>query len=51
VNGRTVNVVTSLQQPDPKNAGQYIPLTRGKIAIEIEFAEIWFRRIEVKSLA
>ena len=51
VNGRTVNVVTSLQQPDPKNAGQYIPLTRGKIAIEIEFAEIWFPRIEVKSLA
>ena len=51
VNGRTVNVATSLQQSDPKNAGQYIPLTRGKIAIEIEFAEIWFRRIEVKSLA
>jgi hypothetical protein len=50
VNGRTVNVATSMQQPDPKNAGQYIPLTRGKIAIEIEFAEIWFRRVEVKSL-
>jgi hypothetical protein len=50
VNGRTVNVATSLQQPDPQHAGQYIPLTRGKIAIEIEFAEIWFRRIEVKSL-
>jgi hypothetical protein len=50
VNGRTVNVATSLQQPDPKNAGQYVPLTRGKIAIEIEYAEIWFRRIEVKSL-
>jgi hypothetical protein len=51
VNGRTVNVATSLQQPDPQNAGRFIPLTRGKIAIEIEFAEIWFRRIEVKSLA
>jgi len=51
VNGRTVNVATRLQQPDPQNAGQFIPLTRGKIAIEIEFAEIWFRRIEVKSLA
>ena len=51
VNGRTVNVATSLQQPDPQNPGQFIPLTRGKIAIEIEFAEIWFRRIEVKSLA
>jgi hypothetical protein len=50
VNGRTVNVATKLQQPDPQNPGKYIPLTRGKIAIEIEFAEIWFRRIEVKSL-
>ena len=51
VNGRTVNVVSMLQQPDPQNPGKFIPLTRGKIAIEIEFAEIWFRRIEVKALA
>ena len=50
VNGRTVNVITSLQQPNPQKAGEFITLTRGKIAIEIEFAEIWFRRIEVKSL-
>lgn len=51
VNGRCVNVVSMLQQPDPQNPGQFIPLTRGKIAIEIEFAEIWYRRIEVRSLA
>jgi len=50
VNGRTVNVITSLQQPNPQKAGEYIPLSKGKIAIEIEFAEIWFRRIEIKSL-
>jgi hypothetical protein len=50
INGRCVNVVTGLQQPDPRNPGQYIPLTRGKIAIEIEYAETWFRRIEVKAL-
>jgi Domain of Unknown Function (DUF1080) len=50
VNGRAVNAVTNLQQPDPRNPGQFIPLTRGKIAIEIEYSEIWFRRIEVKSL-
>jgi ribonuclease Z len=37
--------------------GRMVPLevwgpegTRGKIAIEIEYAEIWFRRIEVKAL-
>jgi hypothetical protein len=50
VNGRTVNAISMLQQPDPQNPGKFIPLTRGKIAIEIEFAEIWFRRIEVKAL-
>lgn len=51
VNGRCVNVVTNLQQPDPADPSRFIPLTRGKIAIEIEFAEIWYRRIEVKALA
>jgi Domain of Unknown Function (DUF1080) len=50
VNGRTVNAAYNLEQPDPDNPGSFIPLTRGKIAIEIEFAEIWFRNIEVKSL-
>jgi hypothetical protein len=50
VNGRAVNAVTNLQQPDPANPGKFIPLTRGKIGIEIEYAETWFRRIEVKSL-
>jgi hypothetical protein len=50
VNGRTVNAASMLQEPDPQNPGKYIPLTRGKIAIEIEFAEIWFRRIEVRPL-
>ena len=50
VNGRIVNMISKLEQPDPQNPGQFIPLTRGKIAIEMEYAEIWFRRIEVKSL-
>ena len=51
VNGRAVNVCSRLQYPDPANPGRYLPLTRGKIAIELEYAEIWFRRIEVKKLA
>jgi hypothetical protein len=50
VNGRAVNVATQLQAPDLQNPGQFLPLTRGKIAIELEYSEIWFRRIEVKSL-
>jgi hypothetical protein len=51
INGRAVNAASRLEQPDPNNSGKFIPLTRGKLAIEIEFAEIWFRRIEVKSIA
>ena len=50
VNGRLVNVLTTLQQPDPNQPGKFIPLTRGRIAIEIEYAEIWYRKIEVKPL-
>jgi hypothetical protein len=50
VNGRAVNTLSQLQQPDPQNAATFIPLTRGKIAVQFEYAEIWFRRIEVKAL-
>ena len=42
--------MSGFEQPDPQNPGQFIPLTRGKIAIEIEYAEIWYRRLEIKSL-
>jgi len=50
VNGVTVNTLSKLQQPDAQNPGQFIPLTRGKVAIEIEYAEIWYRKFEIKSL-
>jgi hypothetical protein len=51
VNGRCVNAASKLEAPDPKNHGQFLPLTRGKLAMELEFAEIWIRKIEVKSLS
>ena len=51
INGRAVNMMTRLEQPDPANPGKFIPLTRGKIALEIEYAEIWFRRLEVKAFS
>jgi len=50
VNGRIVNVLRNLEQGDPQNAGQFLPIAKGRIGIEIEFAEIWFRRIDVKPL-
>ena len=51
LNGVQLNAMSGFEQPDPQNPGQYIPLTRGKIAIEIEYAETWYRRLEIKSLA
>jgi hypothetical protein len=50
VNGRIVNLLQNLEQTDAQNAGQFVPIVRGRIGIEIEFAEIWFRRIDVKPL-
>ena len=41
--GEGINPLKGWPQP-----GRFIPLTRGTIAIE--YAEIWFRRIEVKAL-
>jgi hypothetical protein len=51
INGVTVNSISNMQQPDPENSGKFIPLTRGKVAIEIEYAEIWYRKFEIKTLA
>jgi len=49
VNGVTVNTLSNLQA-DPGGTGQFVPLTRGKVAIEIEYAEIWYRKFEIKKL-
>lgn len=50
LNGRTVAEVKNLRYPDPDNPRKFKPLVRGKIALELEYAEIWFRRIEVRAL-
>jgi Domain of Unknown Function (DUF1080) len=51
LNGSTLKTLSGFQWADPKNPGQWIPLTRGKIAVEFEFAETWYRRLEIKALA
>ena len=50
VNGRIVNAVNNIQRPDPANPGQTLPLMRGKIAVQVEYAEIWYRRIAVRPI-
>ena len=51
LNGATLNRLSGFQWADPKKPGQWVPLTQGKIAIEIEYAETWYRRLEIKPLA
>lgn len=51
VNGRVVNTVRDIKQPDPQNASRMIPLTKGRILLEAEGAEVWFREVKIKPLA
>jgi hypothetical protein len=50
VNGRIVNRARNIQQPDPENPSQMIPLKRGRILLEAEGSEIFFRSIKIKPL-
>jgi hypothetical protein len=50
VNGRIVNNARNIQRPDPNNPAHMIPLTSGRILLEAEGSEIWFRDIRIKPL-
>ena len=50
VNGRIVNRARDIQQPDPANPSRMIPLKSGRILLEAEGSEIWFRDVRVKPL-
>jgi hypothetical protein len=50
VNGRIVNTSHELKQPDREHAGQLISLTRGKIALQAEGSEVWYRSVKMKPI-
>ena len=50
VNGRTVMKAWDLKQPDPQDATKMIPLDRGRVILQGEGAEIWFRNVRMKPL-
>ncbi len=50
VNGRIVNRARDIQHPDPANPSRMVPLKSGRILLEAEGSEIWFRDIRVKPL-
>ena len=51
LNGRVVNHGVNVRFADPENPeGPERPITRGRIALEIEAAERWFRNVEIRML-
>jgi hypothetical protein len=50
VNGTVVATITNLQRPDPQNQGGLLPLTRGKVGMQLYYSEIFVRRIAVQPL-
>lgn len=50
INGRIVNRARDIQRPDPNNPSRMVPLKSGRILLEAEGSEIWFRDIRIKPL-
>lgn len=50
LNGRVVNHGTNVRLVDPERGGEARPITRGRIALEIEAAEIYFKDVEIRPL-
>lgn len=48
VNGRIVASLYELEGQDVADRNVYRPLTRGRIGLELECAEVFFRRIEIR---
>lgn len=51
VNGRIVNSLYELVGQDVRDRNVYRPLTKGRIALELEGAEIRFRRVDIRLFA
>ena len=47
VNGKVNNRATKIEQ---MLDNQWVPLTRGKIALQLEYAEVYYRNVEIKEL-
>jgi len=50
LNGRVINRGQDVRLVDPEKGGEARPVRRGRIALEIEAAEIYFRKVEIRSL-
>ena len=48
LNGVVVNRGVASRFDDPEKPGNPVPLTKGRIALEIEAAELWYRNVEIR---
>ncbi len=51
VNGRAVMRAWDVMQQSLEDPGQYLPVTSGRIMLQAEGAEVWYRNVEMKPLA
>jgi hypothetical protein len=50
LNGHVVNQGRNIRLVSPEKPGESQPITRGRIALEIEAAELYFRNVELRNL-
>ncbi len=50
VNGRAVMRAWDIKQPSPQDPNQDIPVTSGRLMLQAEGAEVWFRNLQMKRL-
>ncbi len=50
INGQVNNRCSRFERPDPARPGEFLPLTEGRIALQAEGAEVFFRNIELTPL-
>jgi hypothetical protein len=48
VNGRIVNTLFKMVRRD--QAGNIVPMSKGRIALELEWAEVMFRKVMIRPL-
>ncbi|MGB6042649.1 MAG: DUF1080 domain-containing protein [Pirellulales bacterium] len=48
LNGHVVARLKNARRPKPENSDDFVPLNKGRILLEIEAAEIFFRNVEIK---
>jgi hypothetical protein len=50
VNGRAVMRAWDIQQPSLEDPTRYVPISSGRIMLQAEGAEVWFRNVQMKPL-